>query len=594
MIPPHSHDSSHAKMEGPAVCHRQFSEQKFSYLSKWVAICLEECKLKNKRSCASDGIGQFAPGMKLNFIHVGDLNITSLLPSPLDYVAISYVWGAVSQLQLSTSNHAELSQPGALLSHQSSIPRTVWQAIELTKALGFDYLWVDSLCIVQDDADKKHAAIAQMGAVYNAATLTLVVLNESADQDIPLSTTPVSEPSEKEAERMIMAGARQSRVSKHFSRGWTYQERILSRRKLYLTPTGTFWACRSIIRPQSCVGGWHSTHSDSFGDNLPMNLSLGRTTGHYLTHFLDAVEAYSSRSLSFASDRLAAFTGIISVFESRLGWNISAGLTHAALPLCLRWHGNGLLVRNPQFPSWSWAGWTGAISYADVLSPRSGLPVYDSKIGCITFCRKMELQIDDKLCDVLTGLSVRLQGGAKSKFIMNGVLEVESEARKLSSDYHRDHSAVASLARRDPSRLRLHFRASFTGGTGLAKIEMRQRPTSSAEPDGVITMLLQNGEPIGFLWGEMEHLRHQMGSPDRWGLVTTGTRAAVSSAFNWYAEGTNKSVDIFSRVIRDIMVIRRPDGEGAGQEVWERVAIGNLDMDVWTGQPWLVEEIWVV
>ena len=91
------------------------------------------------------------------------------------YLALSYVWGgASSALKLSVANIGEMRRPGTLKGKWHQIPRTIQDAIFLTSSLGQRFLWVDSLCIIQDDPQDKSGLIPFMDLIYDRAFLTIV------------------------------------------------------------------------------------------------------------------------------------------------------------------------------------------------------------------------------------------------------------------------------------------------------------------------------------------------------------------------------------------------------------------------------------
>jgi hypothetical protein len=96
------------------------------------------------------------------------------MPSGAEYVALSYCWPATAHLTLLRKNHEALFERGALLDNMNKLPATVQDAITCAKELPFQYLWIDALCIVQDDSDHKDKQLRQMDRVYSCASLTLV------------------------------------------------------------------------------------------------------------------------------------------------------------------------------------------------------------------------------------------------------------------------------------------------------------------------------------------------------------------------------------------------------------------------------------
>ncbi|KAJ3949125.1 uncharacterized protein N0V96_000237 [Colletotrichum fioriniae] len=113
------------------------------------------------------------------------------------YVALSYVWGQALSATATLANIAALQNPGAL--GGQDIPATIREAMELTRLLGERYLWVDRLCIVQDDEDAKPAQLRGMADIYAGATLTIVAA-QGRGADEPLHHGLVDEAEEEEAE----------------------------------------------------------------------------------------------------------------------------------------------------------------------------------------------------------------------------------------------------------------------------------------------------------------------------------------------------------------------------------------------------------
>jgi hypothetical protein len=102
--------------------------------------------------------------------------------SALRYVALSYVWGRAPkvddgdylgpQLELRKDTEQDLHDENSLAGNE--IPSTILDSINLAGILGFDYIWVDRLCIRQDSLEDKASQLSKMHAIYNAAYLTIV------------------------------------------------------------------------------------------------------------------------------------------------------------------------------------------------------------------------------------------------------------------------------------------------------------------------------------------------------------------------------------------------------------------------------------
>jgi hypothetical protein len=101
-------------------------------------------------------------------------NCLTRIPSGGRYVAVSYVWGSVKSIQSYRSTIEQLKKPGSLWLSRFQLPAVITDAIRLVADIGERYLWVDSLCILQDGGDHKQATINQMNLIYENALLTIV------------------------------------------------------------------------------------------------------------------------------------------------------------------------------------------------------------------------------------------------------------------------------------------------------------------------------------------------------------------------------------------------------------------------------------
>ncbi|KAF2259857.1 hypothetical protein CC78DRAFT_437421, partial [Lojkania enalia] len=93
------------------------------------------------------------------------------------YIALSYVWGGIKMLQTTLSNLKQLKRPGSLIREAGKLPQAILDAMDIAEALNERFLWVDSLCIIQDDAISKHSQISSMNIVYGQAALTLIAMD---------------------------------------------------------------------------------------------------------------------------------------------------------------------------------------------------------------------------------------------------------------------------------------------------------------------------------------------------------------------------------------------------------------------------------
>jgi hypothetical protein len=132
----------------------------------------------------------------------------------------------------------ELLQPGALDRHASNIPRTIHDAMIVTKELGIRFLWVDRLCILQDDEEAIHEQVTSMASIYACSYFTIVAASGSDDQcGLPGVVHP------RKLRRTVLCLNNATRLAlndtaweekdnTYSSRAWTFQERLLPSRCL--------------------------------------------------------------------------------------------------------------------------------------------------------------------------------------------------------------------------------------------------------------------------------------------------------------------------------------------------------------------------
>lgn len=135
---------------------------------EWIRLTFQLCDLSTDMPPRS-----FQHGLRA--IDVYDMCIVDL-PLERDYVALSYCWGKVQMLTLSKENQEALRSPSSLIS-SSHVPQTIRDAIVLVRKVGLRYLWVDSLCVIQDDPQDMANQLQQMGEVYTHSYFTIFAIS---------------------------------------------------------------------------------------------------------------------------------------------------------------------------------------------------------------------------------------------------------------------------------------------------------------------------------------------------------------------------------------------------------------------------------
>ena len=311
---------------------------------------------------------------------------------PLRYAALSYVWGNQTQFLTLKENLAELQKPGAL--DQQQLQGVVVDSMAVVTKLKLQYLWVDTLCIVQDDHDNKMAQIRQMAEIYGSSWITIVALSgESSSAPLPGVSTRRPQLIEKvDVDPMTIQLSDLPTVMTgrtYEKRAWTYQERLMSRRCLYFTENQAYFECASgsvgeqikylpntidridVNELRALVGGPDL-------DAATLLAVLDSPNIRRLSRFSAIVAQYSSRLLTDPGDIANAFDGIRAVLKQRIGWRLLLGMPSGVLDWALLWLPWGLLNRrvrvDPQTqvsrllgPSWSWMAWEGEASYSEYV-----------------------------------------------------------------------------------------------------------------------------------------------------------------------------------------------------------------------------------
>ncbi|PWY88863.1 hypothetical protein BO94DRAFT_574865 [Aspergillus sclerotioniger CBS 115572] len=266
------------------------------------------------------------------------------------YLALSYVWGQVGGLQTVTQNYKAVQEKGSLCPDNPDIPRVITDSMILVQQLNERYLWVDRLCIIQD-----------MGKMQTMAC-----------QVLDLGLGPADDQT-SEGRRPYACTSRPSlcfTASRYTSRGWTFQEVLLSPRRLFISDRQAYFTCMEG-NGAHCEDRNHTLDYLSFKQVYGLTDRLGLYGG--------LVESYTRRTLTYDSDILDAFSGISSILmrdNPMHGWEeLYSGLPRREFLYSLLWSPIETPVRRPprradlieeSFPSWSWIGWKGLISYQPV------------------------------------------------------------------------------------------------------------------------------------------------------------------------------------------------------------------------------------
>jgi hypothetical protein len=376
---------------------------------------LHQCEEQHGDFCAHpnwSGAAEASSPRSLRVVDITERRIVNMPPNSR-YLALSYVWGENRQAldsrldkSLTTRNFQQLEQVGGL--DGVSLSNTVRDALALAADLGERYLWVDALCILQDDVDDLAVQTSQMDQVYSGAVFTIIAACGDGSHSGLAGTA--QRPRNVFKRHVQVSGGMSLAPSAALSsgdllpastwnvRGWTFQERLLSRRQLVFTDAQVFWVCecatwdeetilepndsRAWVLPQAL--GCNDEWEDGFPRFSPEALSV-------------YIAQYSSRDFAFQEDAHSAFLGVLRRYEHLNKTKTFWGLPTRRFDQHLLWKG-GMERRSEihralvggsntcpvPYPSWSWLGWIGFTSgeiFNDSLAERTSAGASRSEIA---------------------------------------------------------------------------------------------------------------------------------------------------------------------------------------------------------------------
>jgi hypothetical protein len=327
----------------------------FSLLSKWMIGCKAQHTLC-RQTLSGNRVEEGFPTKLPRRVLAVDGGLVRLVESEGmtgRYVALSHCWGPPERQPLTTTLSNLKQHYDAI--DWDKIPKTFQDAITVVREIGLRYLWIDSLCIIQDDKKEWSAESRQMGSIYENAELTIAgshtrdpwqgfLLPRAARP--PAVILPRFFPPGKHPGVNVFATIRRGSASDAFPergalsrRAWVTQEWLLSRRMIFYTPTMMIWCCKTLSQREN-------------GENY---YNTARDAG-----WKTIVEHYSDRLLTYPTDKLIALEGLRIELGKKTEFGYICGIWKESLPDQLLWQVVQKVkakdALNPlQLPSWTWA-----------------------------------------------------------------------------------------------------------------------------------------------------------------------------------------------------------------------------------------------
>jgi hypothetical protein len=347
------------------------SDETISQIYEWIERCT-----KTHAVCNEGREEMWMPTRLLEISNIsGDLSVHLRDRSQLQcsrYLTLSHCWGptGTQKLQLTTASLNSLCSGIAVC----SLKPTFRDMARLTWQLGVRFLWIDCLCIIQDDNEDWKTESALMGKVYANSWLN-VSANSRGDGSAGLfadrngsrlqDCIQIRPKESSEAITFILTEGDTWRTEVETApvneRAWVLQERILAPRIVHMSTTMALWECREYQASEVFPDG--GIPDQDSGTNYSQLKRLYRGSPSEDSHDVRAdwnrlLSKYTMCGLTFETDRLIALSGIASEFHKRAQCDYLAGLWSTQLPQALLWRNRA--PRGPRSgiyiaPSWSWA-----------------------------------------------------------------------------------------------------------------------------------------------------------------------------------------------------------------------------------------------
>lgn len=316
------------------------SPQTYKQIRTWLDTC------NNEHSECRATLGNASPPTKLIYL---DSSGDSSMSNPVDtksqprlvstsgmgysegrYIALSYRWPEDFPVEAKSAQDNVHEQMHGL--NNSKLPQIFNDVFQVAVTMGISYVWIDSLCIVQDDPGDWNREAALMIQIYRYAEFTVAaavpptmpdlgLFRHGDPSDIPAVRLPGIVGPRKDGtvqEIVVMKPQKETYgESPLISRAWCFQEREISRRIVHYTETQVLWECRTVRAseglPNGIPEGTHWSHTkatpgekawkDQMFDN---ELSNGKVA----ISWREAIEDYSARHLTVFTDKLPALAGL--------------------------------------------------------------------------------------------------------------------------------------------------------------------------------------------------------------------------------------------------------------------------------------------
>ena len=447
--------------------------ESFGLALKWIKTCDEQ-----HTRCKRPKVANSPNWRPTRLIYVGEdktqlrLVLGNDLEDDIKFATLSHCWGILEDRLVLTSSNIDAWKERL---PQLDRWKTFVDAIDITRRLGLSYIWIDSLCIMQDSISDWQSESPLMSNVYKRSYCNIAATAASDDtlgcfwerdiyEGLPLricfgavadnsqdeiNITPLSEYNGGLYGTYDLHEAQTWGVDITSSvlngRGWVLQERLLTSRVLNFTKSEMYWECDELQASESHPYGFPNDPSDGVffktrNPYMPMDENPDIRQRQALEVWWSAVGAYTSgnnfnvrfaTNLTQPSDKLVAISAVARELQPLIDSKYIAGLWERDLVRQLCWTGMNYSERSDIYraPSWSWASVDAPIRYSDFYYPGT---IWQELLEVVDV--KLELQTEDPMGQVKSGF-LKVRG----KLLPLDVMQVTSSRY---GDFKQDRGSI--------------------------------------------------------------------------------------------------------------------------------------------------------
>jgi hypothetical protein len=406
------------------------STESLGRAKRWLEECLEATARQELGSVQMDQPHRFETESPARLIFIADcddaqnssVRLIETRGAAHSYATLSYCWGAINSEWLCTKQTVDQYLLGI---DRKILPATLRDSIVITASLGIHYIWIDALCIIQDDTSDWAAESAKMGGIYHGSLVTIAAAGSSDSHGGCFNTVSRPRFSEEAGDRRSrlghadprnLVGTRSLRkdlvllesrlqnnsISRLYvvkfagnypyddvyeeevvhsplsTRAWVFQEQVLSRRIIYFAQSQLFWECEHCrLSEDGCPQQQAQQIYPILASQKP--LSKDQIIKNW---YFEAVKTYTSRSLTHKHDKLVAISAVAKATFLNTRIDYFAGLWKDYILQGLAWKRSSLGNKSRTYvcPSWSWASQDSSVRYDAIYEEPNKYTPYQPKV----------------------------------------------------------------------------------------------------------------------------------------------------------------------------------------------------------------------